>query len=126
LEALRVVARHDAALFRRIVEFARSRYDTDKATYHVSAELKGVPAPATLTAKSDLERVYLEDWTTVAPGKGFTNLGRQILHCTFGSVLTSDEFGPALKAVLAAHPDTYKSVLADHFGRHLEALRSGM
>ena len=126
LEALRVVSRHDPALFRRIVEFARSRYDTDKATYHVSATLDGVPAPSSLATQSDLERVYLEDWTTVAPGKGFTNLGRQILHCTFGSVLTSDEFGPALKAVLTAHPETYKEVLADHFGRHLQALRSGM
>ena len=45
LEALRVVAIHDAALFRRICEFARGRYDTDKATYHVHATLDSVPPP---------------------------------------------------------------------------------
>ena len=39
LEALRVVARHDEALFRRVIDFARERYDRDKATYHVSATL---------------------------------------------------------------------------------------
>ncbi|MGE3821629.1 MAG: tagaturonate epimerase family protein, partial [Isosphaeraceae bacterium] len=37
LEALRVVARHDEPLFRRIVDFARDHYEVDKATYHVSA-----------------------------------------------------------------------------------------
>src|SRR5207244_10650611 len=45
LEALRVVARHDERLFRRIITFARGRYETDKATYHVSATLAGVPSP---------------------------------------------------------------------------------
>ena len=41
LEALRVVARHDPASFREIIDFSRSRYETDKATYHVSATLAG-------------------------------------------------------------------------------------
>ncbi|MCX5659975.1 MAG: tagaturonate epimerase family protein [Planctomycetota bacterium] len=126
LEALRVVARHDAALFRRIVDFARGRYDTDKATYHVSATLAAVPAPAQVAQTPDLERLYLQDWTSVAVGKGFTNPGRQILHCTFGSVLTNADLGAAVKAVLDANPKTHEAVLADHFGRHLASLRSGM
>ncbi len=37
LEALRTVAAVDPALFRAIYAFARERYDTDKASYHVSA-----------------------------------------------------------------------------------------
>ena len=44
LEALRVVARHDEALFRRIIDFGRARYDTDKATYHVSGDGPGSTA----------------------------------------------------------------------------------
>lgn len=123
LEALRVVARHDEPLFRRIVEFARSRYETDKATYHVSATLEGVPADGDTAT---LEKLYLEHWEDVPPGKGFTEPGRQILHCTFGSVLTHPEYGPALHSVLEAHPETYNEVLADHFSRHLEALKAGM
>lgn len=125
LEALRVVARHDEDLFRRIVRFARGRYDTDKATYHVSATNSAVPTGDDLDA-TRLEQVYLERWQDVPQGLGFTEPGRQILHCTFGSVLTSDEFGPAVRSVLESHPDTYKDVLADHFSRHLEALRAGM
>ena len=43
LEALRTIAALDPALFRAIYAFARERYDTDKATYHVSAELGRAP-----------------------------------------------------------------------------------
>jgi hypothetical protein len=126
LEALRVVARHDESLFRRLIDFARGRYDTDKATYHVSATLADAPPASDVRDVAELERIYLERWSDVPAGRGFTNPGRQILHCTFGSVLTHPEYGPAVKAVLKAHPDTYAEVLADHFARHLDALRIGM
>jgi len=126
LEALRVVARHDEALFRRIIDFARDRYGADKATYHVSATVEGAPASADVADAHELEGIYLEHWNDVPEGKGFTHGGRQILHCTFGSVLTDDVFGPAVKALLDAEPQTYKQVLADHFARHLKALRAGI
>ena len=126
LEALRVVARHDEALFRSIVDFGRSRYETDKATYHVSATLEGAPPADEVSDIVTLEQLYLERWEDVPAGKGFTEPGRQILHCTFGSTLTHPEFGPAVRSVLESHPDTYTEVLADHFSRHLEALAAGM
>ena len=126
LEALRVVVRHDEALFRRIIDFARDRYDTDKATYHVSATVDAVAAPAEVVGSDRLEQLYLECWSDVEAGKGFTAPGRQILHCTFGSVLTDRTLGPAVQDLLAAEPKTYQQVLAEHFIRHLTALRSGM
>ena len=126
LEALRVVARHDQVLFRRVVDFARGRYDTDKASYHVSATVAAVAPPAALSDPLELEHTYLELWERVARGAGFTQPGRQILHCTFGSTLRDAELGPAIVAVLEAHPDTYREVLADHFARHLTALRAGL
>ena len=126
LEALRVVARHDEKLFREIIGFARGRYDTDKATYHVSATLASVPSAEQLTTPRDLERAYLELWSDVPAGKGFTAPGRQILHCTFGSVLTHPELGRAVRSVLETHLGTYTEVLDEHFTRHLEALRAGM
>jgi hypothetical protein len=125
LEALRVVARHDEGLFRRIIDFARSRYDVDKATYHVSATVASAP-PTEGTSVQELEREYLELWSEVPKGKGFTKPGRQILHCTFGSVLCHAELGPALKELLREQQATYTEVLADHFVKHLEALREGM
>ena len=126
LEALRVVARHDETLFREIVRFARSRYNHDKATYHVAATLENTTPEEELDAPIQLEQKYLERWEDVPPGKGFTEGGRQILHCTFGSVLTHPEFGPTVRSLLETHPDTYEEVLADHFSRHLTALQEGM
>jgi hypothetical protein len=126
LEALRVVARHNPDLFRRIVAFARSRYDADKATYHVSATLAAVPAETTISDPKQLEQLYLERWEDVPAGRGFTAPGRQILHCTFGSTLLHPEFGPAVRRTLEQHPETYREVLADHFARHLLALRAGL
>jgi hypothetical protein len=125
LEALRVVARHDEPLFRRIVRFARSRYDTDKATYHVSATNDAVLDEVGLDAVR-LEKVYLERWANVPEGLGFAEPGRQIMHCTFGSTLTDPELGPAVRSVLESNPETYTEVLADHFTRHLESLAAGM
>ena len=125
LEALRVVARHDEPLFRRLVDFARERYDIDKATYHVSATVAAVP-PSTELRAIELEERYLELWSEVPHGIGFTEPGRQILHCTFGSTLTHPEFGPAIRSVLESYPATYADVLTDHFCRHLDALRAGM
>ncbi len=122
LEALRVVAKHNSKAFRGIIDFARDRYDTDKATYHVSATLKC--APCTSDASDlELEQEYLERWDDVPQGKGFTKPGRQILHCTFGSTLCHPEWGPLIRGCLADHPDTYCEVLSDHFVRHLEALQ---
>ena len=126
LEALRVVALREPKLFRRIVDFARNHYDRDKATYHVSATLQGVPPADQVSSDKELERLYLECWEDVPAGKGFTAPGRQILHCTFGSVLTSSEFGPLVRGVLEAHPATYEEVLAEHFRRHLDALKAGL
>lgn len=126
LEALRVVALHEPALFKQLVVFGRERYDTDRATYHVHATVAGTPDPASVSDPKVLEREYLELWDEVPQGKGFTKAGRQILHCTFGSVLTHETFGPEVRGVLEAHPDTYTRVLADHFSRHLLALQEGM
>jgi tagaturonate epimerase len=126
LEALRVVARHEPALFRQIIDFARGHYDRDKASYHVSATLDSAPPTSATSDPVELERQYLELWSEVPMGLGFTRPGRQILHCTFGSTLTDPQLGPAVRSVLESHLDTYTEVLADHFSRHLEALRAGL
>lgn len=126
LEALRVVLRHDEPLFRRIVDFSRDRYPTDKATYHVSATNDSAPPQGDVADAVELEKHYLERWCDVPQGKGFTAPGRQILHCTFGSVLTDAELGPAVADVLRSHPDTYAEVLSEHFSRHLDALQAGV
>ena len=51
LEALRALSVASPALFREIYVFSRDRYETDKQTYHVSAELDRAPAPDTLVGR---------------------------------------------------------------------------
>ena len=126
LEALRVVARHDERLFRSIIRFARERYDSEKATYHVSAEINKVPNEDLISNLKELEHTYLELWDRVPANKGFTKPGRQILHCTFGSTLLDQNLGPEIIGLLKNNEDTYTEVLCDHFTRHLKSLESGI
>jgi hypothetical protein len=119
LEALRVVARREPALFLELLSFALTRYETDRASYHVSARAADLPAPGAL-APGERERRFLDE-----------DAGRQVLHVTFGSVLTArDERGETrfrnrLLEVLRGAPDLYAEVLQAHLGRHLCLLQAG-
>jgi tagaturonate epimerase len=125
LEALRVAAQQDATLFREIIDFSRTRYDEDKASYHVTATVGGTPSPEEVTDPVILERIYLDRWEDTPPGRGFTEPGRQILHCTFGSVFTNQRLGPRLVQLLEAYPAEHCEILRQHFVRHLQPLNAG-
>ena len=105
LEALRAMARVDTELFRAILDHAIERYETDRATYHVSAQLARVPAPRTVK-DADLPDL-LEDFDA-----------REVLHVTFGSGL--ERYGDRLLSALEDNEDLYSEVLATHFKRHLK------
>jgi tagaturonate epimerase len=126
LEALRVVVRVDPKLFRQIISLSRSRYDTDRATYHVSATLQSAKSAEEISDPRILEESYLGFWPDVPAGKGFSDPGRQIVHCTFGSVLCDPKLGPLVKQVVAENQNIYTQILDEHFGKHLEALKEGM
>jgi hypothetical protein len=103
LEALRVLAMHEPDLFTRIYTFARERYETDRVTYHVSAQLDKLPGENDLPA-------LLNDFHA-----------REVLHVTFGSVLA--KFCAELKSALATHEDAYCEGLRAHFEKHLRLLK---
>jgi hypothetical protein len=107
LEALRALSVAEPALFREIYVFSRERYEVDKQTYHVSADLGRAPAPETLT-DAQLPAL-LEDFDA-----------RQVLHVTFGSVLKTPGLSERFRAALIAHQAAYDACLEAHFKRHLE------
>jgi hypothetical protein len=107
LEALRVIAGVEPALFRQIATLARERYPQDKASYHVSADLARVPEITTL-ADAALPAL-LDDRDA-----------RQVLHVTFGSALA--QFKPPIMSTLAAPEAEHYAALERHFLRHLEPL----
>ncbi len=108
LEALRAISRIDAGLYREILDFSRGRYEIDRATYHVSAEVAKVPAAADLT--DEQLGGLLEDFDA-----------REVLHVTFGSVLTEDggeKFKTRIMAALEGDEEAHYAVLESHLGKH--------
>jgi len=103
LEALRVLANHEPDLFLRIYELGRECYEVDKRTYHVSAELKLLPATKDLPS-------LLDDFHA-----------REVLHVTFGSAI--GKFGVELKSALIRHEAAYYEGLRTHFEKHLSLLK---
>ena len=103
LEALRVLAKYEPDLFLKIYTLGRERYEADRKTYHVSAELSKLPETDDLPA-------LLDDFHA-----------REVLHVTFGSAL--DQFGAELKAALVKHDDAYFDGLKAHFDKHLSLLK---
>ncbi len=112
LEAIRTIAAVEETLFREILEFARSRYETDRRSYHVSAELAKVPRPDQCAAMSADE--LLNQFDT-----------RQVLHVTFGAVLQAQggrRFKKRLLTALEAHEELHYQNLCTHLGRHVAPL----
>ncbi len=102
LEALRVLARLEPALFQSIYAFSCQRYQHDRGSYHVSARLEKLPEGVDLPA-------LLDDFHA-----------REVLHVTFGSVLA--QFGGQLKSALVRHQEAYYEDLQVHFQKHLQLL----
>lgn len=117
LEALRVIARANPNLFRQILDFVFERFDADKASYHISARIE------TVQRSQELSDGQLE---TVLD----SNDGRQLLHVTYGSVLTaakpdgSHRFRQELLETLIDHEEEHYAVLASHMRKHVEPFAS--
>ena len=109
VEALRTLAALDPELFRAIYAFARQAFPAARVGYHISARLERTPEPA-VVADADLPRLLDEPDA------------RQVLHVTYGQVLTDRVLAEQLLAALRAAPDSYAATLEGHFARHLEPL----
>jgi hypothetical protein len=104
LEALRVVAVHAPDLFLKIYALGCERYEADRFSYHVSAELEKLPVTDDLPS-------LLDDFHA-----------REVLHVTYGSALA--KYGGELKAALKKHAAAYYEDLQYHFDKHLRLLRN--
>jgi len=117
LEALRTVAMVEPEFFAEIYTLARERYVADRTSYHVSAELKHAPLPDAVV-----------DW----PGLLEQFDAREILHVTFGSILTNRtttgqlRFYDRFMDILRMNSEAYAFNLEKHFRRHLEPFQAGV
>ena len=115
VEAVRVIAMCDPALFRRMAAFSRLHFEEARAYYHVSASLDRMP---------DMDSI---------PDKGLPALldmvdTRQVMHITYGFLLQAkDEQGASLfrndiYRTLRTNKALLDSVIRDHIRRHVKLL----
>ena len=105
LEAVRVIAKKDPALFRKIFACALSSLADAKKYYHITENTANIPADI-----SDNDLPSLLD----------QNDARQVLHITYGYIL--DKYREALFADLYMHENEYYAGLQKHIAKHLQAL----
>lgn len=87
------------------------RFNEDKKTYHISAELDKIKDPA--KASEEELRDYLND-----------DHARQVLHVAYGSVLSGDlpeakNYKQRLMMALEENEDLHYKNLQVHFDKHL-------
>jgi hypothetical protein len=114
LEALRTVAAIDPDYFLEIYSFSRDHFETDRQSYHLSANLSLAPASSEVKDVAGLFEQFD---------------ARQILHVTFGSVLTEQtcdgrkRFYDTIMRLLRQNREAYFDNLERHFKRHLQPFR---
>ena len=119
LEAMRVVALADPALYREIHSYALEAFGEAKKYYHVTTDLTKIPDLSTLKDE-ELPKLFEN------------NDARQLIHITYGLILgrknqganETDSFAyrDRLYKLWKHHEDDYRAALVKHIGKHLELL----
>ncbi len=118
LEAMRVVAMKDPALYRDIHAYALSMFDTACQFYHVTTNIDAIPKLASLKDEE-------------LPSLFNHNDARQLIHITYGYILNDKNdqgqfiFKDKLYHLWRIEKETYADALEKHIGKHLELLYKG-
>jgi hypothetical protein len=109
LQAVRVIARVNPGLFRRMLTRAISCFPEATKLYRVAADLSAVPA-ADRVADGELEK-YLDPKDS-----------RQLLHITYGGLLDDPGIRSEFFATLTAHEQLHDAVVQEHMEKHVRLL----
>jgi hypothetical protein len=109
LEALRLMARDEPALFRAYLSAAVESFDAARRYYHVTPDLSRLPRIGEL---ADAELPALLDQVAA----------RQVLHISYGEVLKDSRTRGAFFSALEAREEAYHGMAAANIERHLVAL----
>lgn len=119
LEAMKVVAEREPALYREIHQFAVEKaFEEARKYYHVTTDLENIPDLDTL---EDVQLPELFDNPN----------SRQLIHITYGLILNAENpdgslrFKDKLFQVWRRFRTEYAQNLETHIGRHLELLYRG-
>lgn len=118
LEAVRLVAIQNPALYREVHAYALESFAEAKKLYHVTTDLAKIPWLSTLKDE-DLPKLFEQ------------NDARQLIHITYGAILTAKNsdgslrFKTRLYDLWRHHSQSYKNMLQQHIGRHVDMLYKG-
>ena len=100
------------SLFRKILDFSRAEYMKEKESYHVSADINMVKAESEYSDSELLELFSQND-------------ARQVLHVTFGKVLTEKDntgeylFRNEFLKCIKENEELHYKFIYEHFRKHL-------
>jgi tagaturonate epimerase len=109
LEAVRVIARTNPALFRAMLGKALASFEEATKLYHVTTNLGAIP-DVQACADSDLER-YMD-----------AKDSRQLLHITYGGLLNDPGIRGAFFQTLARNEEAHYAAVEKHMDQHLRLL----
>ncbi|MCD6232282.1 hypothetical protein J7K28_06655 [Candidatus Aerophobetes bacterium] len=104
LEAVRVIARKEASLFKKLYGVALNSLEKDRFSYHVKVNLSKLPK---------LEEISNENLETLLNKDDV----RQLLHITYGSILNN--YREEIYQVLFKFEDEYYDTVSTHIDKHL-------
>lgn len=106
LEAMRVVAKHNPALYRKAHKFALEHRAEAEKYYHVSTNPADIP-------NIDLQNdAYLPEYLQLPAS-------RQTMHIAYGLLLEQEWFRNEFFPFLSTYEEEYYAGLVSHIGRHL-------
>lgn len=105
LEAVRLISQKSPDLYRRMHRLALRNFETDRKSYHVTANLSEIPDVDKMPDKK-------------LPGLLNENNSRQLMHITYGTLLKNMK--EEIYDVLNLHEDGHCHLLSLHLARHLE------
>ena len=110
LEAMRLVAMEKPMLYRNIHKYALAVFEQARAYYHVSANPAAIP---------DVDTLRDEDLPALFDMRD----SRQLIHITYGYILSHPIFRPALDALWTKEHYWYEALLKELLTQHMECLK---
>jgi len=104
LEAVRVIAKKEPSLFRKLYVVAMNSFERDKFSYHIKTELSTLPRIEE-TSNEELETLLNKDNS------------RQLLHITYGSILNKHR--KEIYQTLFKYEDEHYDTVSTHIDKHL-------
>jgi len=114
LEAVRLIAKKNPSLYRRMHKYALKHFDEARKYYHVTTDLSAIKDIDSLEDR-ELDS-YMND-----------NNARQLMHITYGILLNAEEdsanlFKDEIFNTLSEFEDEYHKYIFSHINRHLDSL----